>query len=406
MQSTRQEVHKFDNGYSTHNGILMRVVSVFSGIGGFDLGFERAGMDIIAHGEIDSHASRILARHWPDVENLGDITNVRSIPDCDVFCGGFPCQDVSVAGRRAGLDGKRSGLWFEYLRLVEDALPQWVVIENVPGLLSSNGGADFAVILQGLVKCGYGVVWRVLDAQYFGLAQRRKRLFIVGHLGDGRAAQVLFESDSRIGDTAPSREARQGAAANFAYSPETSGALTNQMWKQSPARGMAKHFLIAPFDLQQITSKENRSQVVAGSIAPTMAARSRFHVASIDYRNDRTQDELSGTLQAKPNGGYSLNYINPVAINLKASTTTQQPVRTAGVSGTLKAQPQEGIFTNTYVRRLTPKECERLQGFPDNWTAFYEDNTEQSDAQRYKQLGNAVAVPVAEWIGRRIIQSV
>lgn len=378
---------------------------MFSGIGGFDLGFERVGMEIVAHGEIDSHSSRILARHWPDVQNLGDITNVRSIPDCDVFCGGFPCQDVSVAGRRAGLDGKRSGLWFDYLRLIQDARPQWVVIENVPGLLSSNGGADFAIILQGLVECGYGVVWRVLDAQYFGLAQRRKRLFIVGHLGDGRAAQVLFESESRIGDTPPSREAREGATNSFAYSPDTSGALTARgagIKDGSPRRFTESQFLIAPFDLQQITSKENRSQVVAGSIAPTMAACSRLHVAAINCRNFATHEEISGTLQSGGHG-WSFGSINPVAVNLNASSSSDQPVRKQGVSGTLRTQSQEGIFTGAYVRRLTPKECERLQGFPDFWTAFYEDGSEQSDAQRYKQLGNAVAVPVAEWIGRRIM---
>ena len=192
--------------------------SLFSGIGGFDLGFERAGMRCAWQCEIDAAARGVLARQFPGVPIMEDVRDVRSdnVAAVDLVCGGFPCQDLSVAGKRAGLAGERSGLWFEFRRVLDELRPQWVVIENVPGLLSSNGGRDFAVLLRGLVELRYGVAWRVLDAQYFGVAQRRRRVFIVGSLGDGRAAEVLFESEGVCGHPPARREAGQGIAGTIA----------------------------------------------------------------------------------------------------------------------------------------------------------------------------------------------
>src|SRR3990167_6174759 len=189
----------------------MRLGSLFAGIGGFDLGFERAGMKTLWQVEMDNKARAVLETHFPNadrsVTDVKEVTHGR-LPAVDVLCGGFPCQDVSVAGKREGLDGERSGLWFEFERIIGEYKPGWVVIENVPGLLSSNGGADFGLILYALVKFGYGVCWRIFDSQYFGVAQRRRRLFIVGHLGTGRANQVLFERESNTGDNTPPE--RQG----------------------------------------------------------------------------------------------------------------------------------------------------------------------------------------------------
>ena len=141
------------------NGQPLRYLSLFSGIGGFDLGFDRAGMVCAGQVEFDEKARAVLAKHWPDVPRLNDVREVNGdeFGSIDLICGGFPCQDVSVAGRRAGLAGERSGLWFEFHRLIDRVRPRWAVFENVPGLLSSNGGRDFAVILRGLVECGYGV---------------------------------------------------------------------------------------------------------------------------------------------------------------------------------------------------------------------------------------------------------
>jgi DNA (cytosine-5)-methyltransferase 1 len=188
--------------------------SLFSGIGGFDLGFERGGMQCQWQVEIDTAAVSVLERRFPGVAKYKDVRNVGkdNLKPVDVICGGFPCQDLSIAGKRAGLAGERSGLWHEFIRIIGELSPQWVVIENVPGLLSSNGGADFAVILRGLVERGYGVCWRILDSQYFGVAQRRRRVFIVGSLRDGRAAEVLFEREGSARDTPPSREKGEGIA--------------------------------------------------------------------------------------------------------------------------------------------------------------------------------------------------
>lgn len=155
----------------------MKVGSLFSGVGGFDLAFERAGFEIAWQCEIDRHASAVLKRHWPDVRLIGDVHDIGpGDGPIDVLVGGFPCQDLSVAGRRAGLAGERSGLFFEFARCIETLAPEWVVIENVPGLLSSNGGRDMATVVGTLGKLGYGWAYRVLDAQYDHLAQRRERV--------------------------------------------------------------------------------------------------------------------------------------------------------------------------------------------------------------------------------------
>lgn len=209
-------------------GAGMNYISLFAGIGGFDLGFKRAGMKCTGQAEIDKAASALLARQFPDVKNYGDVRNVRRdtiIEPIDLVCGGFPCQDVSIAGRRAGLAGERSGLWSEFARVIDEFEPRWVVIENVPGLLSSNRGRDFASIIQWLADRGYCVAWRVLDAQYFGLAQRRKRVFIVGSFGSGHTAHVLFEPESLSRYSAPGREAGQDIAHALTASATASGRL-------------------------------------------------------------------------------------------------------------------------------------------------------------------------------------
>src|SRR5579875_134000 len=175
----------------------LRYGSLFAGIGGFDLGADRAGWRCAWQVEIDRRCVEVLARHWPEVERFGDVRAVgaHNLAPVDLICGGFPCQDLSVAGRRAGLAGSRSGLWWEFYRIVAELRPAWVVVENVPGLLSSNRGRDMGTILASLGDLGYGWAYRVLDAQWFGVPQRRRRVFIVGHLGDYSATQVLLEPE-------------------------------------------------------------------------------------------------------------------------------------------------------------------------------------------------------------------
>lgn len=188
--------------------------SLFAGVGGFDMGFERAGHECKWQVEIDEKCRQVLADKFPTAKQYEDVKEVgkHNLEPVDIICGGFPCQDLSVAGQRKGLDGNRSGLWFEFHRILDELRPGLCVIENVPGLLSSNKGRDFEIVLSGLVELGYCVAWRILDSRYFGVAQRRRRVFIVGSLGSGRSAQILFESESLRGDSEKGREARKTVA--------------------------------------------------------------------------------------------------------------------------------------------------------------------------------------------------
>ena len=413
----------------------MRFISLFSGIGGFDLGFERAGMTCVAQVEFNKNAANVLKHHWPNVPHYEDVRNVGkdNLPAADLICGGFPCQDVSVAGRRAGLAGQRSGLWFEFLRIITECTPRWVVIENVPGLLTSNRGRDFATVVHGLVECGYRVGWRVLDAQYDGLAQRRKRVFVVASLTTALAnpAQVLFERESSAWDTPPSRETRQGTS-TYAIK----GAAIGRKPENGPQYGEISE------DGASYTLNSSEVHAVAGTLAASGAGTERpagqgneldflipeIHavighgkyksgigtlrasggdagggsemlVNAVDVRSLNLGSDISGTIQAKSTGGYSLNYINPIAFQYGAS---HHDGLTMGIDNTptMRTTPLAVLPAESYgVRRLTPIECERLQGFLDNWTAV----DSASDSPRYKQLGNAIAVPVAYWIGKRIM---
>lgn len=298
--------------------------SLFTGVGGFDLGFERAGMKCAWQCEIDSHARKVLDRRWAEVRKFEDVRDVtgNDAESVDVIAGGFPCQDVSVAGRRAGFAGERSGLWFEFARVISELKPRWVVIENVPGLLSSNRGRDFETVPGTLVEFGYGVSWRILDAQFFGVPQRRRRVFIVGSFGNGRAAEILFERKRLRGDIAPSGgegEKYPGSIANC------------------------------------ITAREGqRMNETVETLIPVMD----FHYGEVRLQENGTTPTLTSHYGS---GGNNTAFVD--------------------------------------VRRLTPVECCRLQGFPDDW------NDNVSDTQRYKQMGNAVCVNVAEWIGKRIVES-
>jgi DNA (cytosine-5)-methyltransferase 1 len=433
--------------------------SLFSGIGGFDLGFQRAGMKCLFQVEIDEKCQGVLSRHWPDVEKHRDVKAVgkHNLTAVDVICGGFPCQDLSVAGKRAGLAGERSGLWHEFHRIIAELRPRWVVIENVPGLLSSNAGRDFAVVLRGLVECGYGVSWRVLDAQYFGVAQRRRRVFVVASLGDGRAAEVLFEREGGAGDTPPSRETGQGFAA-------VAGTLSaNRGGTERPAGNANELDFCIPVALPLTASGRGTERVgesrgqdtvipvafggnrTSGPIDTATACNAHGGTGRMDFESetfiairpaqtgsngwgvfqDGTTHTLDGTggdviaFSSKDSGAdagelaptlrsmnYAESHINgggQVAVAMSLYENQEGRVwlsDTANLQGT-GGKPGQGYpaaLTSMGVRRLTPTECARLQGFPDDWGAG------QSDSVQYRQYGNAVCVNVAAWIGRRIAE--
>ena len=374
--------------------------SLFSGVGGIDLGLERAGMRVLWQVEYDKYCQSVLRHRFPGTEIYGDVREVGwansehtresrpAVQQCaesaepdtgrrdrdagtgtvraalapvDLICGGFPCQDVSVAGNRAGLAGDRSGLWHEFHRIIGEVMPRWVLIENVPGLLSSNGGADLAIVLSGLADLGYGWSYRILDSQYFGVAQRRRRVFIVGYLGDaGSAFRALHPVGTGIGrNPAPSRETREGTAVSTQVSIDGSGID----WRL-PVKCADE------FQLCECCEEPWCDECGA-------------HYA--DCRHPGPHSEPP----------------EPIC----ASSGQSNAEICVGVSPTLNLN-RDGApikFDQSVPRRLTPRECERLQGFPDDWTLVEHNGKPMSDGQRYKQMGNAVTVNVAEWIGRRIL---
>ena len=197
----------------------MKFVSLFAGVGGFDLGLERSGHTCVGQVEIDSKARTVLERHWPNVPKHDDVRTAKEWADkngitgnIELVAGGFPCQDLSVAGRRAGLAGERSGLFYDALAFATHTQAQTILLENVPGLLSSNQGRDFGVLLTSLADAGYSnIQWRVLNSQFFGVAQRRRRVFIIASIGTTDFKQVFFESQGSTGDSASSKPSRKGA---------------------------------------------------------------------------------------------------------------------------------------------------------------------------------------------------
>ena len=203
-------------------------VSLFAGVGGFDLAMERNGVDVVANVEIDKQCQKVLAKHFPNAKQFSDITDVKGSdligagfkPERGIITGGFPCQDLSVAGKRRGLAGERSGLFWEIARLIEETKTEWFILENVPGLLTSNKGADFGVVVGTMADIGYSLAWRVLDAQHFGVPQRRRRVFILGRrTGDGLSpAEVLFKSEGLRRNTTQSKPKRQDTATSTARS--------------------------------------------------------------------------------------------------------------------------------------------------------------------------------------------
>jgi DNA (cytosine-5)-methyltransferase 1 len=268
-------------------------------------------------------------------------------------------------------------------------------------LLSSNGGADFAVILRGLVELGYGVAWRILDAQYFGVAQRRRRVFIVGSLGDGRAAEVLFEREGLPGDIAPRREAGSELARDVAASLRGRGKGTGTridnetqdsklvVFEPRFARnGRGAPDTIAP------PLKAQSGQTGKGDGAPVLAF---VQNTRDEVRLMNGDGQITGALSAQP-GMKQQSYIS---LPMSARVETGETVSTLDSQSGENRGGSEGkkVLTHSGVRRLTPTECERLQGFPDGWTDG------QSDSKRYRQLGNAVAVPVAEWLGNQLMKA-
>jgi DNA (cytosine-5)-methyltransferase 1 len=524
---------KPDRTTVVREGGLLKYLSVCSGIEAATVAWHPLGWQAVGFSEIEKFPSQVLAHHYPNVPNFGDMTKFKEWnleSNIDVFVGGTPCQSFSVAGLRKGLDDPRGNLMLTYLAIADKLRPRWLVWENVPGVLSSNGGKDFGTFLGGLGELGYGFAYRVLDAQYFGVAQRRRRVFVVGYLGDWRrAAAVLFERHSLSGNPAPRRQKGKSVTASIGTGIESSldcgveltGPLSARDYKDAGTDGMNKnsakmipvtkawpaeitsslcasdgpkgvsdqyahegkliamahgqggaeigidrcptltcvheapiaayfptqpialaentigrqpenggngdgftdggpmytlnatgvHGVAQPisFDMAQITSKVNGTRVEPGLPVSTMAKGSQMHVALSVYENhpadSRVQEmgEVCSTVTSRwGTGGGNTPMVSAVGTDLYNGAITGDVAATMSTHGSDSGGSGPTVMQQMAVRRLTPKECERLQGFPDNYSDIMPKGKPTPDGPRYKALGNSMAVPVMAWIGKRI----
>jgi DNA (cytosine-5)-methyltransferase 1 len=371
----------------------MRYGSVCSGIEAASVAWESLGWKASFLSEIETFPRRVLAHHYPNTKLHGDFTTIKKddYDPIELLVGGTPCQSFSVAGLRAGLDDPRGNLMLEFGSLARRLNPKWLVWENVPGVLSSNRGRDFGTFLGMLGELGYGFAYRVLDAQYFGVAQRRRRVFVVGYFGDWRsAAAVLFDSESLRGNNPPSREAGKEVAGTFMARAGKSGG-----WSNSVDHAAAGY-------MQPVIMSTGQAGAEIGiGVGTTLNCNHEAPIACYS---------LSGnTIGRKPENGGNGNGYDESGVSYTLTKTDQHAVafsskdngRDAAVdhSQTLCNQ-HTGIAVESkfQVRRLTPTECEKLQGFPIGYTNI----PGASDTGRYKALGNSMAVPVMKWIGERI----
>lgn len=436
-----------------------RYVSIFSGAETVSLAWEPLGWEPVAFSEIEPFPCAVLAERWPDVPNLGDITKIdwkeKIDGAIDLVVGGSPCQSFSVAGKREGLKGA-SGLMFEYIRCVQELRPRWFLWENVPGALTSEDGGAFGQLLSEMDELGYSLAWRVLDAQFFGVAQRRRRLFLVGHLGAESPAEVLFESDCLSGNPQSSREKRKelasragrsAACAGFKYSAaprantigyaeEQANTLTADWHAPAvfplPNTALFQYgteiagCLTARGDSSPCADRGQNIVCMTGTqahchisdeIAGCLTAHMGKDDAPVVVGESNLQTYVCETAHSGSNGlGVGEADIFPTldtssgsAVWARENAVHPHMVASGSESGPIAmgdAIEEKSMGSNPMlVRRLTPLECERLQGFPDGHTLIAwkgKPAGECPDGPRYKAIGNSMAVPVMRWIGRRI----
>jgi DNA (cytosine-5)-methyltransferase 1 len=443
----------------------LRYLSVCSGIEAATVAWHPLGWTPAAFSEIEAFPRAVLAHHYQDVPCHGDFTTIGAdeYGPIGLLVGGTPCQSFSIAGLRGGLADDRGNLALEYLRLADRKRPRWLVWENVPGVLSSNGGRDFGAILGGMAELGYGFAYRILDAQHFGVPQRRRRVFVVGYLGDWRrAAAVLFERHSLSGHPAPRREARTGITpileagartgvsttdprAGIGIGADGDAMFTLQAGKQHAiaSTGNVAHCLNAggmgrqDYETETLIAHSLRGEGFDASedgtgrgtplvpvnyqVSGNCGAWPTGDVAALDTGTDRTSqvicfsskdhgadamEDCSLTLRA---GGHSASHANAgvmpaVAFDMRGREGGAQ---FEGPHDTVNIRAASGGSSRSYVaasavRRLTPEECEALQGFPRGYTLIPYRGKTAADGPRYKALGNSMAVPVMAWIGQRI----
>lgn len=440
----------------------MKFLSVCSGIEAASVAFNPLGWKAVAFSEIEPFPCSLLKHHYPDTPNWGDMTKYKDWPDVsiDLLCGGTPCQSFSVAGLRKGLDDPRGNLMLTFGAIAAKYRPKWLVWENVPGVLSSNGGRDFGAFLGMLGQLRYGFAYRVLDAQYFGVAQRRRRVFVVGCLGDWHsAAAVLFERHSLQGHPAPSRQTGQ------TITPTIRAGAANGGAGHGARSGDSKDELIVPvMDVmptmdQRAGRSGANSFATSGGLVPVPHADISPALKARDGKGPSSDGDGDGAIlvpmlahalrgegfdasedgtgrgtplvpavflhvnKGRPNGRKSAHTemvsVKPlvetlttdghaqsaVAYSTKLHNTTNNQAGKVYEEYTTaldRSSPPPALLTAMQVRRLTPEECEALQGFPRGYTAVPHRGKPAADGPRYKSLGNSLATPNVQWIGRRI----
>lgn len=421
--------------------------SLFAGVGGADIGFDNAGWECKFQVEWDKHCQSVLKKQWPNVPKFEDVRDVdgSALTPVEMVIFGSPCQDLSVAGKRSGLEGNRSGLFFEAIRIIKEMrnatnnqYPKYAIWENVPGALTSNKGEDFGEVLNKMADIGaLGIEWHVLDAQWFGVAQRRRRVFVVACFCptaiERSGGQILSVPQDSAGDIKKGRkERKQTSRASERSSSEkiwygqsgftkwTEGGVT---LAASDHKRPERNFILEPF----VKSRRAQSNVddetwINNAPSPTLNAfdnsgESRSTVLIVDGTrvNDiRIYDDgIVPTLKHRMGtGGGQVPLVGETAIPIQGTIIGRAD--TSGPQGkgfgeegdpsyTLDTISQHGVMTPELIlRRLTPLECERLMGFPDDHTKYSNEGKLIADTNRYKMCGNAIASPVTEWIGKEI----
>ena len=398
----------------------MKYLSVCSGIEAATMAWHDLGWTPAGFSEIEPFPSAVLAHHYPNVTNFGDMTKYKDWNldgKIDLLVGGTPCQSFSVAGLRKGMDDPRGNLALVYCGMLDHFRPNWFVWENVPGVLSSSGGRDFGSFLGAVAQLGYGFSYRVLDAQYCGVAQRRRRVFVVGHLGDWRpAAAVLFERHSLRRDLAPS--APQGKEPSAYFESSLAQYKQGDIGGTLKASGGVLGGGSETFLVQKVYETHPADSRVRelGETCQTVTSRWGTGggnvplVQTVGFTQcDAARDvgiEVSPTLRSGGNGGYPNHAVAySIREDAGANTFSATPLAVTPALQALRPSVQSHhaqtfIADLARVRRLTPTECERLQGFPDSFTNVpWRKKDTSPEGLRYKALGTSLAVPVMQWIG-------
>ena len=395
----------------------MRYATVCSGVEACSVAWQPLGWQPVFFSEIEDFPSEVLSTHYPSVPNHGDMTNFEDWGygrgAVDVICGGTPCQSFSVAGLRKGLSDDRGNLALTFCRMVERLRPKYFIWENVPGCLSSNGGRDFGSITGAMAQFGYSFGWRVLDAQYFGVPQRRRRVFLVG-CATGQPEhirQILFEPEGGRRNSAESQETGQDITRNVGHGTEV---FDFQRIGQYGTKGIGSTCMARDYkdskDLVVYECHHTDSRVKElGQACQTVTARwgTGGNNVPLVYESHpiasrvKQLKKTSPTVTAKWAKGSADTPLVAFSSNMSEPDALENIAPTVKVGGSGCSNPP-AVATEKLVRRLTPIEVERLQGFPDDYTNIPWRGKTAPDSRRYKAMGNSMAVPVMRWLGQRI----